>query len=145
MAFAASVEPCACVVLISTRVFSMSRASCWSAGGGGGAAELQAAAPRVRPTVKINPRIEFSPCMTFTRQHNGTEGYSNADGDCYFGAHHHHMLHTCEQVTGPILSANLHLLFWLSLFPITTAWMGENHFAGAPAARYGLVLLMAAL
>jgi uncharacterized membrane protein len=58
---------------------------------------------------------------------------------------HHHMLHTCEQVTGPILRANLHLLFWLSLFPITTDWMGENHFAGAPAALYGLVLLMAAL
>jgi uncharacterized membrane protein len=58
---------------------------------------------------------------------------------------HHHMLHTCEQVTGPILWANLHLLFWLSLFPITTGWMGENHFAGAPTALYGLVLLMAAL
>jgi uncharacterized membrane protein len=58
---------------------------------------------------------------------------------------HHHMLHTCELVTGPILWANLHLLFWLSLFPITTAWIGENHTAAAPAALYGVVLLMAAV
>jgi len=58
---------------------------------------------------------------------------------------HHHMLHTCEEVTGPILWANLHLLFWLSLFPVTTAWIGENHDAAAPAALYGVVLLMAAL
>ena len=58
---------------------------------------------------------------------------------------HHHMLHTCEEVTGGILWANLHLLFWLSLFPITTAWMGENHLAAAPSALYGLVLLMAAI
>ena len=58
---------------------------------------------------------------------------------------HHHMLHTCEEVTGPILWANLHLLFWLSLFPITTAWIGENHLAAAPSALYGFVLLMAAI
>jgi uncharacterized membrane protein len=58
---------------------------------------------------------------------------------------HHHMLHTCETVTGRILWANLHLLFWLSLFPITTAWIGDNHAAAAPAALYGLVLLMAAI
>ena len=58
---------------------------------------------------------------------------------------HHHMLHTCERVTGAILWANLHLLFWLSLVPITTGWMGENHFASAPTALYGLVLLMAAI
>jgi uncharacterized membrane protein len=58
---------------------------------------------------------------------------------------HHHLLHTCETVTGPILWANLHLLFWLSLFPVTTAWMGENHFATAPSALYGAVLLMAAV
>jgi uncharacterized membrane protein len=58
---------------------------------------------------------------------------------------HHHMLHTCEEVTGPILWANLHLLFWLSLFPITTAWVGENHLAAAPTALYGAVLLMAAI
>jgi TMEM175 potassium channel family protein len=58
---------------------------------------------------------------------------------------HHHMLHTCEQVTGPILWANLHLLFWLSLIPITTGWMGENHFSSAPTALYGVVLLMAAI
>jgi uncharacterized membrane protein len=58
---------------------------------------------------------------------------------------HHHMLHTCEAVTGPILWANLHLLFWLSLFPFTTAWVGENHLAAAPTALYGVVLLMAAI
>lgn len=57
---------------------------------------------------------------------------------------HHHMLHASEKVTGPILWANLHLLFWLSLFPITTAWVGENHTAAAPSALYGMVLLMAA-
>jgi uncharacterized membrane protein len=57
---------------------------------------------------------------------------------------HHHMLQTCEEATGRILWANLHLLFWLSLFPITTAWIGENHLAAAPSALYGLVLLMAA-
>ena len=58
---------------------------------------------------------------------------------------HHHMLHTVQQVSGPILWANLHLLFWLSLIPVTTGWMGENHFAAAPCATYGFVLLMAAL
>jgi uncharacterized membrane protein len=58
---------------------------------------------------------------------------------------HHHMLHTCHQVTGPMLWANLHLLFWLSLIPFATGWMGENHFAAAPAALYGVVLLMAAV
>jgi len=58
---------------------------------------------------------------------------------------HHHMLHTCRRVTGPILWANLHLLFWLSLFPFTTGWMGENHFASAPSALYGSVLLMAGI
>jgi TMEM175 potassium channel family protein len=58
---------------------------------------------------------------------------------------HHHMLHTCERVTGAILWANMHLLFWLSLIPITTAWMGENHFAPAPSALYGVVLLLAAI
>jgi uncharacterized membrane protein len=58
---------------------------------------------------------------------------------------HHHMLHACDEVTGPILWANLHLLFWLSLFPITTAWVGENHRAEAPTALYGAVLFMAAM
>ncbi len=55
------------------------------------------------------------------------------------------MLQTCERVTGPILWANLHLLFWLSLIPFTTGWMGENHFAAAPSALYGMVLLMASI
>jgi uncharacterized membrane protein len=58
---------------------------------------------------------------------------------------HHHMLAACRHVSGAALWANLHLLFWLSLFPFTTAWMGENHFAAAPTAAYGGVLLMAAL
>jgi len=58
---------------------------------------------------------------------------------------HHHMLQTCTKVTGAILWANLHLLFWLSLFPFATAWMGESHFAALPAALYGGVLLMAAI
>lgn len=58
---------------------------------------------------------------------------------------HHHMLHATKKVTGPILWANLHLLFWLSLFPFATGWMGENHFAAVPAAVYGVVLFMAAV
>ena len=57
---------------------------------------------------------------------------------------HHHMLHACKTVTGSILWANLHLLFWLSLIPFATAWMGENHFAAMPCALYGAVLLLAA-
>jgi uncharacterized membrane protein len=58
---------------------------------------------------------------------------------------HHHMLHACTNVTGGMLWANLHLLFWLSLFPFATGWMGENHFTAAPTALYGVVLLMAAI
>ncbi len=57
---------------------------------------------------------------------------------------HHHMLHTVDRVTGGMLWANLHLLFWLSLFPLATSWIGENHFAPLPMALYGGVLLMAA-
>jgi len=56
---------------------------------------------------------------------------------------HHHLLHAAGKVTGAILWANLHLLFWLSLVPFTTGWMGENQFASAPCALYGFVLLMA--
>ena len=58
---------------------------------------------------------------------------------------HHHMLHTIHRVTGGILWANLHLLFWLSLFPFVTGWVGHNHFASAPMALYGVVLLLAAI
>jgi len=58
---------------------------------------------------------------------------------------HHHMLHVTQHVSGAILWANLHLLFWLSLFPFVTGWMGENHFAVMPTALYGVVLLMAAV
>jgi uncharacterized membrane protein len=58
---------------------------------------------------------------------------------------HHHMMHTVSHVTGDILWANLHLLFWLSLIPFATAWTGENSFGEAPMAVYGFVLLMAAI
>ena len=56
---------------------------------------------------------------------------------------HHHLLHSTQQVSGAILWANLHLLFWLSLFPFATGWMGENHFTPMPTAAYGVVLLLA--
>ena len=58
---------------------------------------------------------------------------------------HHHMLKLTRQVNGAILWANMHLLFWLSLIPFATGWMGQNHFASKPTALYGIVLLMAAL
>ncbi len=57
---------------------------------------------------------------------------------------HHHMFHAVKHVSGAVLWANLHLLFWLSLFPFVTGWMGENHFSMWPVALYGVVLLMAA-
>ena len=57
---------------------------------------------------------------------------------------HHHMLHAATRVNGATLWANMHLLFWLSLFPFVTGWMGENHFAPTPSAVYGVVLLLAA-
>ena len=56
---------------------------------------------------------------------------------------HHHLLHTIQQVNGPTLWANMHLLFWLSLTPFVTGWMGENYFHRIPVALYGVVLLMA--
>ena len=58
---------------------------------------------------------------------------------------HHHMFHTVHRVSGGTMWANLHLLFWLSLIPFTTAWMGESHFAEAPMAMYGVVLFMNAI
>src|ERR1700674_5874496 len=58
---------------------------------------------------------------------------------------HHHLLHAATRINGPIMWANMHLLFWLSLIPFSTGWMGENHFAAAPSALYGVVLLMAAI
>lgn len=58
---------------------------------------------------------------------------------------HHHMMHTVKKVTGGILWANLHLLFWLSLIPFATAWIGEHHFAPFPMLTYGFVLLMCAI
>jgi uncharacterized membrane protein len=62
-----------------------------------------------------------------------------------YWSNHHHMLHASSRVNGAVLWANLHLLFWLSLFPFVTGWMGENHFAPVPSALYGVVLLMAAI
>jgi uncharacterized membrane protein len=56
---------------------------------------------------------------------------------------HHHLLHVVDRINGPAMWANLHLLFWLSLVPFVTGWMGENHFAALPTAAYGLVLLLA--
>jgi uncharacterized membrane protein len=58
---------------------------------------------------------------------------------------HHHMFHAVQHVDGPVLWANLHLLFWLSLMPFATAWMAENHFATLPVITYGLVLVMSAI
>jgi uncharacterized membrane protein len=58
---------------------------------------------------------------------------------------HHHLLHAARHVSGGVLWANLNLLFWLSLLPFATGWMGENHFSALPSAAYGFVLLMAAL
>jgi uncharacterized membrane protein len=58
---------------------------------------------------------------------------------------HHHLLHATERVNGATLWANLHLLFWLSLVPFTTAWMGDNHFTSWSVALYGIVLLLAAI
>jgi uncharacterized membrane protein len=58
---------------------------------------------------------------------------------------HHHMLRATQRINGTVLWANLHLLFWLSLFPFATGWMGENHFAEVPTAAYGVVLLLAAV
>ncbi len=58
---------------------------------------------------------------------------------------HHHMMHTVANVSGDVLWANLHLLFWLSLVPFATGWIGENHFAATPMALYGIILLMAAI
>jgi uncharacterized membrane protein len=58
---------------------------------------------------------------------------------------HHHLLQATQRINGGILWANLNLLFWLSLFPFCTAWMGENHFASVPAAIYGVVLMLAGI
>jgi uncharacterized membrane protein len=62
-----------------------------------------------------------------------------------YWSNHHHMLHAVEHVNGGVLWANLHLLFWLSLVPFVTAWMGENHFAPGAVALYGVVLLFASI
>src|SRR5262245_13169953 len=62
-----------------------------------------------------------------------------------YWSNHHHLLHATERVTGGVLWANLHLLFWLSLTPFVTGWLGENHFESAPTALYGAVMLSAAI
>ena len=58
---------------------------------------------------------------------------------------HHHMLHASKTISGSVMLANLNLLFWLSLIPFTSGWMGENHFAAMPTALYGVILLMSGL
>ncbi len=58
---------------------------------------------------------------------------------------HHHLLHAASRISGGLLWANAHLLFWLSLIPFVTGWMGENHFAPVPTAAYGIVMLLAAI
>ncbi len=62
-----------------------------------------------------------------------------------YWSNHHHLLQVVQHVSGPVLWANLHLLFWLSLIPFVTGWMGENHFAPWPVALYGMILLGAAI
>ena len=62
-----------------------------------------------------------------------------------YWSNHHHLLHAVQYVNGRVLWANLHLLFWLSLVPFVTAWMGENHFEPVPVAIYGIVLLAASI
>jgi uncharacterized membrane protein len=62
-----------------------------------------------------------------------------------YWSNHHHLLHAVKRVTGGVLWANLHLLFWLSLLPFVTGWMGENHFAQLPTMLYGVVLMMAGI
>jgi len=62
-----------------------------------------------------------------------------------YWANHHHLLHTVERISGGVLWANAHLLFWLSLIPFVTGWMGESHFAAVPTALYGCVLILCAL
>jgi uncharacterized membrane protein len=75
-------------------------------------------------------------------------GLSYALSYVYLGIYwnnHHHLLHAAEHINGRILWANLHLLFWLSLVPFATGWMGENHSAPLPTAVYGIILLLAAI
>jgi uncharacterized membrane protein len=62
-----------------------------------------------------------------------------------YWVNHHHLLHAAHKINGWVILANLHLLFWLSLFPFMTGWVGENHFATVPVALYGVVLFMAAV
>ena len=62
-----------------------------------------------------------------------------------YWSNHHHMFHATQRVSGSVLWANLHLLFWLSLVPFVTTWMGENHFTSLPTAIYGVVLLLSAI
>ena len=62
-----------------------------------------------------------------------------------YWSNHHHMVHLAERVNGAVLWANLHLLFWLSLIPFVTSWMGTNHFAAAPTALYGIILVLSAV
>jgi len=78
-------------------------------------------------------------------KHHGQDTTRSIQRWRYGDHHHHHLLHATRRVNGGILWANLHLLFWLSLIPFATGWMGENHFAAAPTALYGFTLMMAAI
>jgi uncharacterized membrane protein len=62
-----------------------------------------------------------------------------------YWSNHHHLLQAADRVSGAVLWANLHLLFWLSLFPFVTEWAGSNHFAGTPVALYGVIMLLAGI
>jgi hypothetical protein len=83
--------------------------------------------------------------MTSTRLEAFSDGVLSFVYAGIYWKSHHHMLHPATRVGGGVLWANLHLLFWLSLLPFVTGWMGENHFAAMPTALYGCVLLMAAI
>ena len=75
----------------------------------------------------------------------GVQRRGHSDPHHRYWNNHHHLLMATERVSGLVLWANLHLLFWLSLIPFTTGWLGENEFAATPAAAYGIVLLAASL
>jgi hypothetical protein len=104
----------------------------------------------LRATIIIPNSFIKNVCCHRRINGKGTAGsiQRRRDGNHHVGIYwnnHHHMLHATTTVTGAMLWANLHLLFWLSLFPFATGWMGENHFTALPTALYGAVLLMAAI
>ena len=95
---------------------------------------LELQVPHASDLASLRPLIPVATCYVLSFVYLGI--YWN---------NHHHMLHVTRRVNGRILWANLHLLFWLSLIPFVTGWMGENNFAPVPTAAYGVVLLLAAI